>query len=64
MEDAEVYIISKEDFFLLLHNNCLVANQFIKILSDNLAEREERLSKLAYNSVRKRVADALLFVEK
>ncbi|GAB3196280.1 CRP-like cAMP-binding protein/AmiR/NasT family two-component response regulator [Pontibacter aydingkolensis] len=64
MEDSEVYVISKEDFFLLLHNNRLVANQFIKILSDNLADREERLLKLAYNSVRKRVAEALLFVEK
>ncbi|MCJ8163246.1 response regulator [Pontibacter sp. E15-1] len=64
MEDAEIYIISKEDFFLLLHSNRLVANQFIKILSDNLAEREERLLRLAYNSVRKRVAEALLFVEK
>ncbi|WP_162052540.1 response regulator [Pontibacter pamirensis] len=64
MEDSEIYIISKEDFFLLLHNNRLVANKFIKILSDNLAEREERLLKLAYNSVRKRVAEALLFVEK
>lgn len=64
MEDSEIYVISKEDFFLLLHNNRLVANKFIKILSDNLAEREERLLKLAYNSVRKRVAEALLFVEK
>ncbi|MBF9254118.1 response regulator [Pontibacter sp. 172403-2] len=64
MEDSDIYTISKEDFFLLLHNNRLVASKFIKILSDNLAEREERLLRLAYNSVRKRVAEALLFVEK
>jgi CRP/FNR family transcriptional regulator, polysaccharide utilization system transcription regulator len=64
MEDAEVYVISKDDFFSLLHNNRDVANKFIKILSDNLAEREERLLKLAYNSVRKRVAEALLLVHK
>ncbi|GHA57185.1 response regulator [Pontibacter akesuensis] len=64
MEDSEIFVISKEDFFLLLHNNRLVANKFIKILSDNLAEREERLLRLAYNSVRKRVAEALIFVEK
>ncbi len=64
MEDTEIYAISKEDFFLLLHNNRLVANQFIKILSDSLAEQEDRLLKLAYNSVRKRVAEALLFVER
>ncbi|WP_242920116.1 response regulator [Pontibacter liquoris] len=64
MEDSEIYVISKEDFFMLLHNNRLVANQFIRLLSDNLAEREERLLRLAYNSVRKRVAEALVFVEK
>ncbi len=64
LEDSEVYLISKEDFFSLLYNNREVANKFIKILSDNLAEREERLLKLAYNSVRKRVAEALLLVEK
>ncbi|OKL40420.1 response regulator [Pontibacter flavimaris] len=64
LEESEVYIIPKEDFFSLLHRNRDVASKFIKILSDNLAEREERLLKLAYNSVRKRVAEALLLVEK
>ncbi|MHC2992218.1 transcriptional regulator [Pontibacter sp. HJ8] len=64
LEESEVYIIPKEDFFTLLYQNRDVASKFIKILSDNLADREERLLKLAYNSVRKRVAEALLLVEK
>jgi CRP-like cAMP-binding protein len=64
LEDSEVYIIPREDFFTLLYQNRDVANKFIKILSDNLADREERLLQLAYNSVRKRVAEALLLVEK
>jgi len=64
LEDSEICIIPKEDFFSLLHNNREVAHKFIKILSDNLAEKEERLLQLAYNSVRKRVAEALLLVEK
>lgn len=64
LEDSEVCIIQKEDFFDLLHKNREVASKFIKILSGNLADREERLIKLAYNSVRKRVAEALLLVEK
>ena len=59
-----MYIIPKEDFFTLLNHNRDIANKFIKLLSDNLADREERLLKLAYNSVRKRVAEALLLVEK
>ncbi|QCR21488.1 response regulator [Pontibacter sp. SGAir0037] len=64
LEDSEVCIIPKEEFFSLLYKNRDVANKFIKILSDNLADKEERLLKLAYNSVRKRVAEALLLVEK
>jgi CRP/FNR family transcriptional regulator, polysaccharide utilization system transcription regulator len=64
MEDAEVYVIPKEDFFYLLYQNREVAGKFIQMLSDNVTEREERLLKLAYNSVRKRVAEALLLVEK
>ncbi|QMU26642.1 response regulator [Adhaeribacter radiodurans] len=64
LEDSEVCIIHKDEFFSLLYHNRDVANKFIKILSDNLADREERLLKLAYNSVRKRVAEALLLVEK
>ena len=64
MEDSELVMIPKEDFFALLHNNRDVANKFIKILSDNLAEKEERLLKLAYNSVRKRVAEALLLLDR
>lgn len=64
LEDSEVCIINKDDFNSLLYQNRDVANKFIKILSGNLADREERLLKLAYNSVRKRVAEALLLVEK
>jgi CRP-like cAMP-binding protein/CheY-like chemotaxis protein len=64
LEASEVCLIHKEEFFSLLYHNRDVANKFIKILSDNLADREERLLKLAYNSVRKRVAEALLLVEK
>lgn len=64
IEESEVMVIPRDDFFSLLHQNRDVAAKFIKILSDNLAEKEERLLKLAYNSVRKRVAEALLLVEK
>jgi CRP/FNR family transcriptional regulator, polysaccharide utilization system transcription regulator len=64
LEESEVVLIARDDFFSLIHNNRDVANKFIKILSDNLADREERLLKLAYNSVRKRVAEALLLVER
>jgi CRP-like cAMP-binding protein/CheY-like chemotaxis protein len=60
LENTEVSIIPKDDFFTLLHNNRDVANRFIKLLAHNVIENEQRLLELAYNSVRKRVADALL----
>lgn len=60
MEETEVSIIPKEDFFALLHNNRDVANRFIKLLASNISEKETRLLELAYNSVRKRVADTLV----
>ena len=63
LEDSEVYMIPKEDFFALLYKNAEVSRKFIKMLSDNLVEKEEQLLKLAYNSVRKRVAEALLTLE-
>lgn len=63
LEDVEISIIPKEDFFLLINSNRDVASVFIKLLSDNIKEKEERLIKLAYNSVRKRVAEALLMLQ-
>lgn len=62
LEDAEVCLIQRQDFLSLLYSNREVANKFIKLLSDNLVEKEERLLSLAYNSVRKRVAEALLML--
>lgn len=62
MEDSEICTIPKTDFFDLLYRNADVSRRFIKMLSDNLVEKEEQLVKLAYNSVRKRVAEALVTV--
>ncbi len=64
MEDSDVSIIPKQDFLLLIYNNRDVSSQFIKILSDNITEMEEQLLHLAYNSVRQRVAEALLVLRK
>ncbi len=62
LEDAEIYMIPKQDFFTLVYNNKEVSRKFIQLLSNNLSEREDRLIKLAYNSVRKRVAEALVML--
>lgn len=63
LEDCEISLIPKQDFFALLYGNRDVAARFIKMLSNNLRDTEERLMNLAYNSVRKRVADALVTLQ-
>ena len=60
LEDIEVCLIPKDDFYALVYKNAEVSRKFIKMLSDDLREKEEQLLKFAYNSVRKKVADALI----
>lgn len=63
LEDSEICILPKQEFFALLYSNIDIASKFIKMLSNNVLEGEERLLKLAYNSVRKRVAESLLMLK-
>lgn len=63
IEDSDVAIIPKEDFENLLHNSKEVTHKFIKLLAKNVTEKENQLLGLAYNSLRKRVADALLTLQ-
>ena len=63
LEDSEVYLIPKEDFHSLIHSNFAVMKKFVKMLSDDITEKETQLVNLAYSSVRKRVAEALVLLE-
>jgi CRP-like cAMP-binding protein len=60
LEDTELILVPKTEFFKLIHQNRQVSQKFIKMLSDNIKENEDQLLKLAYNSVRKRVSECLL----
>ena len=64
LQDTEVGVIPKQDFQTLVYTNREVASRFIKILSSNLFENEKRLLELAYQSVRQRVASALVYLYK
>lgn len=64
MEKVVLRIIPKKDFMDLLYNNSNVAAQLIKMLANNVSDKETQLLNLAYNSVRKRVAEALLQLHK
>lgn len=58
--ETQVELIPKEEFYSMIQNKREVANEFIKILSREVTEKEEELLNLAYNSVKKRVADGLI----
>ena len=62
LEDAELMLIPREDFLKLVGSDNMVARQFIRLLTRNVVVHEEKLINLAYNSVRKRVANGLLEV--
>ncbi|HEY4935550.1 MAG TPA: response regulator [Puia sp.] len=60
LEDAEVMQIPKDDFLQMLYKDINIATKFIHIITKNVKEKEERLLSLAYSSLRKRVASALV----
>lgn len=62
MEETEVAIIPREDFENLIDSSHEVSRRFIQILAKNISENENKLLALAYNSLRKKVADALIIL--
>lgn len=60
LEDVRISIIPKDDFLTLIYSSKDVARKFIKLLSNNYKEMENRLLEIAYQSVRQRVAHELL----
>lgn len=63
VEDAEIGKIPKDDFLSLLYKNRDVCQKFIKILSHHVVEKEKQLLSLAYDTVKKRLAEALIQLE-
>jgi DNA-binding response OmpR family regulator len=60
LEDADVMQIPKDDFLQMVYSDISIASKFIHIITQNVKEKEERLLNLAYSSLRKRVAKALV----
>ncbi|MFM6976197.1 MAG: response regulator [Sphingobacteriaceae bacterium] len=60
LDDTSLCMLPKESLTELLNRYPDVAAQFIRILSNNLKEKEEQLLQLAYSSVRKRMAQVLV----
>jgi CRP-like cAMP-binding protein/ActR/RegA family two-component response regulator len=60
LENSELTLIPREDFLKLLYSSKEVSTKFIKMLAGSMAEKQTELLNLAYDTVRKRVADSLL----
>lgn len=60
LEDAEIMQIPKDEFLQMIYSDINIAAKFIRIVTQNVKEKEERLLNLAYSSLRKRVAKALV----
>ncbi len=63
IDECELAIIPKKEFEDLLMNSREVAHKFISLLAKNIADKEHHLLSLAYNSLRKKVADALVVLK-
>lgn len=63
LEDSELAIIPKEEFEQLMNRSHLISSQFVKLLAKNVADKEEMLISIAYNSLRKKVANAIISIE-
>jgi len=64
MDETELALIPRKDFEELIHNNQDISRKFIAILAKNLAEKEDHLLGIAYNTLRKKVAEALISLQK
>ena len=62
MADTELLLIAKTDFLDYIFNHQEVAIEFISLLSGSVMDKQEQMLQLAYFSVRKRVAEALVQV--
>jgi len=60
IEDSVICRIPREDFDQLVRKDRDVAHAFIKLITRELYEKEKKMLSLAYDTVRKRTADALL----
>jgi CRP-like cAMP-binding protein/AmiR/NasT family two-component response regulator len=64
LEDSLLCLIPKEQLEQLLNLYPEVAREFIKLLANDIREKEEQLMQMAYHSVRKKMAEALLRLQR
>jgi CheY-like chemotaxis protein len=60
MEDCTIHKIPKEDFLEVIGNNKSASELIVELISKSLTQKEKELSRLAYDSVMKRLAISLI----
>lgn len=60
IEDCELQTVPRQDFQTMIYDKGDIAAQFIRLLSKELISKEKELMAMAYDTVRKRTADALV----
>lgn len=63
LEETELAVIPKEDFDELINKSPEIMKKFIQLLAKNISEKENLLIGIAYNSLRKKVAEALILLQ-
>jgi CRP/FNR family transcriptional regulator, cyclic AMP receptor protein len=64
MEESELALIPKKEFEELLNSNSAIAKKLISLLAKNISAKEDQLLGIAYNTLRKKVAEALVSMER
>lgn len=64
IEESVITDIPTVEFDKLLYHDAQATKKIIQMLSQNIAEKEQQLLNIAYNSLRKRVANALISLMK
>lgn len=64
IEDTELALIPQKQFEALLNSNPAITRKLVSLLSKNVVAKEEQLLGIAYNTLRKKVAGALVSMYK
>ena len=64
IEEAELALIPKKDFEELLNSNPAIGRKMVSLLAKNVQAKEEQLLGIAYNTLRKKVAESLISLER
>ncbi len=64
LEASEIALVPKKEFEELINANPVIARKLVALLAKNVVAKEEQLLGIAYNTLRMKVAEALITMQK